>query len=116
VLGDGVIYKFDMSPSRKTLGLFDGPLADGVADNSGGNLLAEQSQIIFGNDFGVVTDMLAGPGGMYVLSLSNDVMYRITTNSAPNMPAVSAVPEPPPLMLIVAGMTVILRRGTRKGQ
>jgi hypothetical protein len=72
VLGDGVIYQFDMSPSRKTLGLFDGPLADGVADNSSSFRLREQSEIIFGNDFGVVTDMISGPGGMYVLSM-NDV-------------------------------------------
>jgi glucose/arabinose dehydrogenase len=122
VLADGVIYKFDMSPSRKTLGLFDGPLADGVADNSSGNLLAEQSQILFGNDFGVITDMTAGPGGMYVLSLTNDVMYRITTNSAPSMAdrmtggmatGVMPVPEPPPLLLVSGGLAFILRRGTR---
>ncbi len=114
VLGEGVIYKFDMSPSRKTLGLFDGPLADGVADNSGGDLLAEQSEIIWGNDFGVVTDMIAGPGGMYVLSLSNDVMYRVTTAAAPSMAGVIVVPEPPPLVLIAAGAGFILRRGTRR--
>ena len=119
VLAGGVIYKFDMSPSRKTLGLFDGPLADGVADNSSGDLLDEQSQIVWGNDFGVITDLIAGPGGMYVLSLTNDVMYRITTAPTLNMAgaslSVAAVPEPPPLVLIAAGMTFILRRGTRKG-
>ena len=120
VLGDGVIYQFDMSPSRKTLGLFDGPLADGVADNSNGNLLAEQSQIIFGRDFGVVTDMVAGAGGMYVLSLSNDVMYRITTDTASGSGGgggggIIPTPEPPPLVLLAAGMTFVLRRGTRKG-
>jgi aldose sugar dehydrogenase len=119
VLGDGVIFKFDMSPSRKTLGLFDGPLADGVADNSSGDLLGEQSQIVFGNDFGVVTDMLAGPGGMYVLSLTNDVMYRITTDTSPASMArvggggVMPVPEPPPLALLAGGLTFILRRGKR---
>ena len=45
VRGGGVIYRFGMSPSRKTLGI-DGPLADGVADNSSDNLLAEQPDII----------------------------------------------------------------------
>jgi glucose/arabinose dehydrogenase len=123
VLGDGVIYRFEMSPSRKTLGLFEGPLADGVADNSGSDLLAEQDDIVFGRDFGVVTDMIAGPGGMYVLSLTNDVMYRITTASAPNIAGagagagaagVSTVPEPPPIVLLVGAVAVILRRGTRR--
>jgi glucose/arabinose dehydrogenase len=119
VLGGGVIYRFDMSPSRKTLGLFQGPLADGVADNSGSDLLAEQDDIIFGRDFGVVTDMIAGPGGMYVLSLSNDVMYRITTVNAPNIASadiagVSPVPEPPPIVLMAGVVGLILRRGNRQ--
>jgi len=118
VLGDGVIYQFDMSPSRKTLGLFDGPLADGVADNSSSFRLREQSEIIFGNDFGVVTDMISGPGGMYVLSM-NDVMYRITTANPPSTGGGGGViptPEPPPLVLLAGGMMFILRRGTRKAQ
>ena len=90
VRAGGVIYRFDMSPSRKTLGI-GGPLADGVADNSDGVLLAEQSSIVWGNGFGVVTDILSGPGGMYVLSL-NGSMYRITTKDI--SAGIVAIPEP----------------------
>ena len=113
VLGGGVIYRFELTHTRRALRLAGG-LADGVADNSSGNLLAEQDDIVWGTGFGVVTDLVAGPGGMYVLSLSNNVMYRITTGGAGSMAEVVAVPEPPPLVLIAAGMTFILRRGTRK--
>jgi hypothetical protein len=86
-----------MSPSRKTLGL-TGPLADGVADNDDDSLLAEQSSIVWGTDFGVVTDIVSGPGGMYVLSLGNEALYRITTRTAPSMVSVSAIPEPSGLL------------------
>ena len=112
VLGGGVIYKFDMSPSRKTLGLFDGPLADGVADNTGG-LLDEQADILWGTEFGVVSDILSGPGGMYVTSLSNGVLYRITTDLGAMAP-VAAVPEPPPLLLMTLLSGFVLRRSPRR--
>ena len=42
VLDGGVIYDLDLTHTRKTLSL-TGPLADGVADNATGSLLAEQS-------------------------------------------------------------------------
>jgi glucose/arabinose dehydrogenase len=118
VLDGGVLFKFDMSPSRKTLGL-SGALADGVADNATGQLLKEQSDIVFGNGFGVVTDIASGPGGMYVLSLTNGVMYRITTATSGALPmtiagGVTAVPEPPPLLLIGLAGSLFLRRGDAK--
>ncbi|HYO11512.1 MAG TPA: PQQ-dependent sugar dehydrogenase [Tepidisphaeraceae bacterium] len=115
VRGGGVIYRFGMSPSRKTLGL-SGDLADGVADNRGGGLLAEQDDIVWGTGFGTVTDILAGPGGMYVLSIGNGALYRITTTtSASALPAadVTAVPEPPPLALIALAGAFLCKRATR---
>lgn len=108
VRAGGVIYRFDMSPSRKTLGI-GGPLADGVADNSNGALLAEQSEIIWGNGFGVVTDILSGPGGMYVLSLSGS-MYRITTGGVGA--AVVAVPEPS--LLAAVAIYIASSRSSRR--
>ena len=104
----GVIFRFDMSPSRKTLGL-SGALADGVADNSGDALLAEQSDLVFGNGFGVVTDILAGPGGMYVLSLSGS-MYRITTETSI---ARSLVAIPEPSVIVFATIALLLPRRRR---
>lgn len=109
VLDGGVLFKFDMSPSRKTLGI-GGLLEDGVADNASGSLLAEQSSIVFGNGFGTVTDILAGPGGMYVLSLGGS-LYRITTSDASMsaLPAsVAAVPEPSGVIVIVPPLLVFV--------
>ncbi|HMO25363.1 MAG TPA: PQQ-dependent sugar dehydrogenase, partial [Tepidisphaeraceae bacterium] len=78
----GLIYRFDLSPSRRTLALA-GALADGVADN-GDELLDEQDAIVFGQGFGLVSDLFTGPGGMYVLDYSGGTLYRITTlGSAP---------------------------------
>jgi glucose/arabinose dehydrogenase len=105
----GSLYHFELTANRRALQL-DGDLADLVADNSG-NRLAEQDQIIFGSGFGVVTDILNGPGGMFVLSLSQGKLYRITTQPAPaSSGAASAmslrqtiVPEPSncPMLLLL---------------
>jgi glucose/arabinose dehydrogenase len=111
VLDGGVIFDINLTRTRKSLSL-TGPLADGVADNASGSLLAEQSSIVFGNGFGVVTDFQAGPGGLYVTSLTNGALYRITTVSTGSAPFVSAVPEPLALSLVVFA-TVLLRRHSR---
>ncbi len=90
---DGRILDFNLSPSRKTLAL-TGVLTDTVADNTGG-LADEQQQLSFGEGFGNITDLTDGPGGMYVLSYTDGVIYRITTNtSGSQMVATALVPEP----------------------
>jgi aldose sugar dehydrogenase len=116
----GTIFHFDLTSDRKSL-VLGGDLADLVADNTGG-LLDEQESIIFGSGFGVVTDLLNGPGGMFALSLSNGRLYRITTNSASSAPAAEAlslrttnVPEPS-AMLGVGLLIALRRRGTRAGR
>jgi glucose/arabinose dehydrogenase len=116
VKNGGTIFRFGMSPSRKTLGL-SGDLADGVADNSPGSLLAEQDDIVFGTGFGTVTDLLSGPGGMYVVSLGNGVVYRITTDLAAiagfPVAAVTAVPEPGGIAVAALALAVaVCRRRT----
>src|SRR5207237_7509614 len=100
-LHGGAIFDFNLSPSRKSLAL-TGPLADAVADNSADNLFAEQSSILFASGFGTITDLTPGPGGMYVLSLTNGSLYRITTAdvTAASAGAV-AVPEPAAAFLIL---------------
>ena len=106
VLDGGVIFDLNLTHTRKALSL-GGPLADGVADNATGSLLAEQSSIVFGNGFGTVTDITAGPGGLYVLSLTDGAMFRITTDG-PTPMSVSAVPEPAGLSLVV--FAIVLTR------
>jgi len=116
-LHGGGILDFDLSSSRKTLSL-SGPLADGVADNSDTSKFGEQSSILFGSDFGTITDLAAGPGGMYVLSYTNGTLYRITTSTATGLTAQSlemAVPEPSAILMIgMIALNRMCRRGNRR--
>ena len=108
VLDGGVIYDINLTHTRKALQL-SGPLSDGVADNASGSLLAEQSGIVFGTGFGVVTDIQSGPGGLYVTSLTQGSLFRITDNVAG---VVAPVPEPRCAIVAVA-LAVIARRRHR---
>jgi glucose/arabinose dehydrogenase len=72
----GIIYHFDLSKDRKSLSLSE-DLADLLF-----NKKDDPSEIIFGKDFGIITDLKVSPydGHLYVLSgLKGDkgVIYRI---------------------------------------
>jgi aldose sugar dehydrogenase len=80
----GNIYHFDLTEARTELSL-GGLLIDKVADSdseleeaaSGG------SSIIFGKDFGGITDLEVGPDGyLYVVSIGHGAIYRIVPNSS----------------------------------
>ena len=107
----GVIYDINLTHTRKALQL-QGPLADGVADNSSGALLAEQSGIVFGTGFGTVTDLQAGPGGLYVTSLSSGSLYRITPDTSSTMSA-APVPEPGMSVAVMAVSIAMMARRDR---
>jgi glucose/arabinose dehydrogenase len=69
----GRIYHFGLNSDRDSLHL-TGSLADKVADND-----FELQNSIFGEDFGVPTDLEIGPDGMlYVTSLRDGAIYRIS--------------------------------------
>ena len=69
----GRIYHFGLNSERDSL-LLNGSLADKIADND-----SELQNIIFGEDFGVPTDLEIGPDGMlYVSSLRDGAIYRIS--------------------------------------
>lgn len=108
-LKEGKLLHFDLTGTRKSLRLA-GALADGVADNTS-DLFAEQEAIVLGTDFGVITDLFSGPGGMYVVSLTNNAIYRITT-----APTSRAAPVPEPSMGLVAAALLAagLRRSTAR--
>ena len=60
----GNIYDYDLDSDRKQLSL-KGQLKDKKADNEG-----ELEGVIFGQNFGAITDLEVGPDGyLYVLSL-----------------------------------------------
>lgn len=76
---NGIIYHFDLNDDRKSLSL-TGDLADLVL-----NKKDNSSQITFGENFGIVTDIEVGPDGyLYVVSGNRGAdagaIYRIVPN------------------------------------
>ena len=68
----GRIFHFKMNANRTSLAL-QGPLVDRVADT--GN---ETNGLIFGFNFGGISDMEVGPDGyLYVVSLGRGTIYKI---------------------------------------
>jgi glucose/arabinose dehydrogenase len=69
----GRIYHFELNTERNALRL-NGSLADRVANSD-----SELQSFIFGEGFGVPTDLEIGPDGMlYVTSLRDGAIYRIS--------------------------------------
>ena len=125
VLGGGVIYQLRPEPAaarRSASPAARSPTASPTTPAATCSPSRPTSSSARG--FGVVTDMLAGPGGMYVLSLTNGVMYRITTTDGAairrtSRAIVGAVPTPAAgargaaarsRAASVAATTVLLRR------
>jgi glucose/arabinose dehydrogenase len=87
----GQLYLLRLNATRSGF-VLTGGLADLVADSS-----AQASQLTFGRDFGVVTDLQLGPdGALYVTSLSQGAVYRI-----------APVPEPASWIMAAAGLCLI---------
>jgi uncharacterized protein (TIGR03382 family) len=112
----GALLHFDLSPTRRSL-VLGGGLADTIADNSSGNRLGEQDAIVIGTGFGTITDIVTGPGGMYVLSLDGN-LYRISENPLSGQMMftlaefdASPVPDPGAAMAVAAtGLLLLLHR------
>ncbi len=114
IVGDvntGSLYHFDLTSTRSGLQLL-GALSDGVADNQN-HIGDQQAAIIFGTGFGTTSDIINGPGGLYVLSVSKGALYRIS--EAPVAPITQAVPEPVMLgFATLATPLALLRRHARR--
>ena len=114
----GKLFHFDLTASRKDL-LLKGVLADKVADNTMASRFAEQDGVLFGKDFGTITDIVSGPGGIYVLSYTDGTLYRITNKPVASaaMAAMSfgaVVPEPTSFALVAMGIACFASRGSRR--
>lgn len=67
------IYHFDLNEDRTGL-VLKGSLEDKVGNTSD----IELQRRMFGNDFGIITDLEIGPDGyLYVLSFSSGTIFRI---------------------------------------
>jgi glucose/arabinose dehydrogenase len=68
----GRIYDFNLNDNRTGL-VLNGSIADKVADTD-----VEVEQLIFGSDFGAITDLAIGPdGNLYVLSFGQGAIYKV---------------------------------------
>lgn len=68
----GRLFHFKLTQNRTALAL-TGPLADGVA-----NMANETRDLIFGTNFGGISDMVVGPDGyLYIVSLGRGTIYRV---------------------------------------
>ena len=103
----GSLYHFDLTSTRKSLQL-PAALSDRVVDNGD-----DTTGIIFGSNFGVTSDLVTGPGGLFVLSLSNGTLYRITQNSS-SIGMTHAVPECGAIGSALISFVTLLRRRTRR--
>jgi glucose/arabinose dehydrogenase len=72
VKNNGDLYHFDLNSNRTALDL-QGPLEDKIADN-----YEELNRVIFGKNFGIISDLTVGPDGyLYIVSLSRGEIYRL---------------------------------------
>jgi glucose/arabinose dehydrogenase len=77
-LEGGHIFRLNLSGNRRKIGVDDPRLQDRVADNLHKWEITESESLLFGSNFGVGTDVQAGPdGNLYVVSLTNGAVYEI---------------------------------------
>lgn len=75
----GHLYRFRLNGGRKQLVFDDPALEDKVADNSAIDDLTESESIIWGRNFGIVTDIQTGPdGNLYLVGPSSGAIRKIS--------------------------------------
>jgi glucose/arabinose dehydrogenase len=76
-LGGGLM-RFNLTGNRRKIGVDDPRLDDRVADNLTFHDTTESESLIFGRDFGIVTDIQTAPNGnLLVVSLDTGSVYEI---------------------------------------
>jgi uncharacterized repeat protein (TIGR01451 family) len=74
----GQLWRFQLTNDRHEFVFSDPRLGDRVADNLDKYDLTESESLLFGQDFGIATDIQTGPNGsLFVVSLSNGAIYEI---------------------------------------
>ena len=78
LLEGGYLFRFNLTGNRRKVGVDDPRLEDRVADNLAKHEITESESLLFGRDFGVVTDVQTGPNGnLFLVSLTNGALYEI---------------------------------------
>ncbi|MGH3012215.1 MAG: PQQ-dependent sugar dehydrogenase [Gaiellaceae bacterium] len=77
-LEGGHLFRFDLTANRKGIKVGDPRLEDLVADNIHKWNLVESESLLFGRNFGIVTEILTGPNGnLFLLSNQAGAIYEI---------------------------------------
>lgn len=77
-LGEGHLFRLQLTGNRQKIGVDDPRLEDRVADNLAKYDITESESLLFGTGFGVGTDIQTGPNGnLYVVSLTAGSVYEI---------------------------------------
>jgi glucose/arabinose dehydrogenase len=78
ILRGGYLFHFNLTGNRRKIGVDDPLLEDRVADNLAKHEITESESLLFGRNFGVVTDVKTSPSGsLYVVSLTGGAIYEI---------------------------------------
>jgi aldose sugar dehydrogenase len=78
LLEGGHLFHLQLTGNRRKIGVDDPRLEDRVADNLDKWDITESESLLFGRNFGVVTDIQTGPNGnLYLVSLSTGTVYEI---------------------------------------
>jgi glucose/arabinose dehydrogenase len=81
LLEGGHLFHLNLTGNRNKIGVDDPRLEDRVADNLNKWELTESESLLFGRNFGVVTDIQTGPNGnLYLVSLTHGAVYEIHRN------------------------------------
>lgn len=75
---NGYLFRFNLTGNRMKIGVDDPRLRDRVADNLDKFDITESESLVFGEGFGIGTDIHTGPNGnLYVVSLTSGAVYEI---------------------------------------
>jgi glucose/arabinose dehydrogenase len=77
-LFSGHIFRMEIGGNRRTVGVDDPRIEDRVADNLGKFEATESESLVWGQNFGLTTDILQGPNGnLFVLSNTRGALYEV---------------------------------------
>lgn len=74
----GPLFRFNLTGNRRKIAVDDPRLEDRVMDNATFHEMTEGETLLFGTDFGIVTDIQSAPNGnLLVVSLASGNIYEI---------------------------------------
>jgi aldose sugar dehydrogenase len=77
-LFSGHIFRMEITGNRQRVGVDDPRIEDRVADNLGKFEATESESLVWGQNFGLTTDILQGPNGnLFVLSNTHGALYEV---------------------------------------